>query len=86
MRAPTKEEGPGRNRGTSSSPSNTSLPCSKCGYSVTEPWIRNWHRMVERCRVDPAFREYCESGVRRWADELRAHEVAGKYYGGCDAA
>lgn len=72
MEAPTKEEGPGRDRGTSTSLSESSLPRAERGYSATEPWIRNWHRMVERCRVDPAFREYCGSGVRRCADEHAA--------------
>ncbi len=69
MKAPTKEEGPGRNRGTSASPSTTSLPRAERGYSAIEPWVRNWRRMVERCRIDPTFREYCGSGVRRCADE-----------------
>lgn len=72
MEAPTKEEGPGQNRGTSTSPSTASLPRAERGYSATEPWIRNWHRMVERCQADPAFREYCGSGIRQCADEVGA--------------
>lgn len=59
MEAPTKEEGPGQNRGTSSSPCKTIVAQNK--------WSEDWRRRVQRAIVDEHYFDMCPRGVQEAA-------------------
>lgn len=59
MEAPTKEEGPGRDRGTSTSPSKTIVAQDK--------WSEDWRRRVQRAMIDERYFDMCPRGVQEAA-------------------
>lgn len=65
MEAPTKEEGPGRDRGTSTSPSKTSL--AQQDPAAADKWRNDWRRRVERAVIDERYFNMCPKGVQEAA-------------------
>lgn len=68
MEAPTKEEGPGQNRGTSTSVSKSIL--AQCDSTTFDKWGIDWRRRVQRAMTDEHYFDMCPRGVQEAA--LRA--------------
>lgn len=65
MEAPTKEEGPGRDRGTSTSPSKNSI--AQHDPAAANKWRDDWRRRVERAVIDERYFDMCPRGVQEAA-------------------